>query len=479
MLQKYFGDKQFWKVLLRLALPIALQNLLISSLTLVDNLMVGQLGDIALSAVGMANQWSWLMNLLLFGVGSASALFISQYWGTKDIPSIRRTFGIAMISALGMTLIFAIPAIFIPETIMMIFNRTPEVVTEGAAYLRAVSTSYLATAFTSIMAIVLRSTEKVKLPMWISVMTTGINVFFNYCLIFGKLGFPQLGVTGAAIATSISAWTGLILIIIISLIQKNILIAPIKEIFSFTKTQLVEFYKKASPVILNEGMWALGTVLCNAIFSNLGHEYYAAVTILRTFENIAFTFFVGLCNASSVMIGKSIGKGLPDRAIGDSIRFTIIIPMMGLFVGAICAIFRYDLVSVFNISGNVNEVTVTTAATLILTYGLWVPFRNIPYIQIVGIFRPGGDTVVGVKLDLACLWLCALPVTFIAAYVLDLPFTLVFFIMYIFEDIPKSILCLIHYLKLKWIKPVTKEGIEGFERFKAEKQKLLNSKKGG
>ncbi len=479
MFSKYFGDKAFWKVLIRLALPIALQNLLISSLSLIDTLMVGQLGDISLSAVGMATQWSWLMNIMLFGIGSAAAMFISQYWGTKDIAAIRRTYGIAMISTVIIIGIFSGLAFFAPEVIMKVFNRTPEVVTEGVSYLKAVSLSYFATAFTSLMSIVLRSTENVKLPMWISFMTTGINVFFNYCLIFGKLGFPKMGVAGAAVATAISAWIGLILIILISGISKNILWAPLKEIFSFTKSQIAEFYKKATPVIINEGMWALGTVLCNIIFSNLGHEYYAAVTILRTFENIAFVFFIGLCNACSVMIGKSIGKGLTERAVGDSLRFTFIVPTLGVVLGLICISFRHDLVSIFSSSGNFTELTITTAATLMLIYNLWIGIRNIPYIQVVGIFRSGGDTVAGIKMDLSCLWLCSLPVTFIAAYILKLPFPLVFLIMYVFEDVPKVVLCLTHYAKLKWIKPVTKEGIEGFERFKAERQKHLNSKKGG
>ena len=133
MITKYIGDKQFWKVLLKLALPIAFQNLLISSLALVDTLMVGQLGDISLSAIGMAAQWSWLMNLVLFGIGSATALFISQYWGIKDMKGIRRAYGIATVSTVIASLIFALIAFFTPETIMKIINRTPAVVAEGVS----------------------------------------------------------------------------------------------------------------------------------------------------------------------------------------------------------------------------------------------------------------------------------------------------------------------------------------------------------
>jgi len=471
MISKYIGDKPFWKVLLRLALPIAFQNLLISSLALVDTLMVGQLGDIPLAAVGMAAQWSWLMSLVLFGVGSATALFISQYWGTQDIKGIRRAYGIAMLSTVAVALIFTVTALFAPEFIMKIFNRTPEVVAEGAAYLRFAALSYLATALTSTMSIVLRSTEKVKLPMFISILTTVVNVILNYGLIFGKFGLPTMGAAGAAAATAISAWTGLILTFVISAIQKNILWSPLKDVFAFNKKHLISFYKKATPVILNESMWGLGTVMYNIIFSNLGHEYYAAVTILRTFENIAFVFFVGLCNACSVMIGKSVGSGKIQRAVEDSRRFAILVPLAGTLIGTFCVIFRHPLVSVFNLNGNVTELTVNMAATITLIYGLWITMRNVPYVQIVGIFRPSGDTVTGMKYDLVCLWCIALPITFISAYVLKLPFPLVYFLMYFFEDTPKTVFCLIHYFKMTWIRPVTAEGKAGLEDFRANRIK--------
>ena len=190
-----------------------------------------------------------------------------------------------------------------------------------------------------------------------------------------------------------------------------------------------------------------------------------------SFSDITFVFFVGLCNACCVMIGKSVGSGKISRAVEDSRRFAILVPLMGTIIGAFCIIFRHQLVSLFNLNGNVTELTVTTATTITLIYGLWVTIRNIPYVQIVGIFRPSGNTVTGMKFDTISLWLISLPATFIAAYILKLPFPFVYFIMFFFEDTPKTILCLIHYFKLKWLKPVTPDGKAAMEEFMLERSR--------
>ncbi len=467
--RKYFCDRGFWRVALRLAIPIALQNLLISSFSLVDTLMVGQLGDVALSSVGMAGQWSWLLNIALFGVISGTSMYISQYWGTRDIDGIHRTYGIALVSALLIATVFTLLGVFLPGGIISVFNRETAVIESGSAYLAIAALSYPAVAMSNILSAVLRSTEKVKLPLAVSGITAVANAIINYTLIFGKLGFPAMGVRGAALATVISSWMGPVLILLISLCQHNILIAAPARIFRFTWAQIGIFYRRAAPVILNESLWGLGTLIYNVIFSNMGYEYYAAVTIHKTFENIAFVFFVGLCNACCIMVGKSIGAGKIERAVTDSRRFAMLIPAVSLVAGMFIVLFRTQLVSIFNMGDNISSLTQQTAAIILMIYGLELPMRNIPYIMIVGIFRSGGDTVGGVKLDLFSLWALAIPATFLAAFVLKLPFVAVYAIMYIFEDYVKVALCFKHYFSNRWIKPVTQEGIRGLAEYQAAK----------
>lgn len=467
-LTEFFGDRGFWKKALRLALPIALQNMLTSSFTLVDTLMVGQLGDIALSSVGMAGQWSWLLNIVIFGICSGSAVLVSQYWGVSDKKNIHKTCGIAVTSGLVVTAVFLLIGFLIPELVITIFNRTPEVIKCGSQYLKIACFSYPGVVLGAILGAILRSTEEVKIPVYSAAFTTVANAFLDYALIFGKFGFPEMGIAGAALATCISAWLGPVIIILSSVIKKNILYVSPRELFDFDAKLFIKFAKTAAPVIGNETMWGLGTVFYNIIFANLGHENFAAVTILKTVENLAYVFFIGLCNACCVMVGTSVGSGKIKRAILDSKRFGFLIPLLGAFMGIIILILRGPVVGLFNLSGELTDTTVYAAKAIMLLYALELPIRNIPYTYIVGIFRSGGDTVSGAKMDILCLWGIALPVTAILAFFIKAPFVVVFAAMYIAEDWLKSFLCLRHFISRKWIKPVTEAGKKGLLEFEQQ-----------
>ena len=458
------NDRDFWRVTLSLAIPIALQNMLVASFSLVDTLMVSQLGTVALSSVGMAGQWSWLLNMILFGISSGAAVFISQYWGDKNKDGIHRTLGIAVISSIAVSVLFLAVGLLLPQKVIYIFNKDAEIISSGALYLRYACFSYPAIALNGVLSTVLRSTEHVKMPLVVSGVSTFVNAILNYILIFPA----GLGVKGAAIATVVSSWFGVILLILISVIQKNIIIAPPRAIFSITKKRIFEFYKKAAPVILNESMWGLGTVCYNIIFSNLGYEEFAAVTIVKTFEQIAFCFFVGVCNACCVMLGKSIGSGKISRGVKDANRFNVIMPILSVVIGALIIIFRAPLVSLFNIGQQVSGHTLQLAEWIMVIYAAWVTVRNVPYLMVVGIFRAGGDTMTGMRIELLVLWAFAIPITFISAYLLKLPFLAVYAIMYICEDLPKGFLFFRHYASCKWIMPVTESGQKALAEFKSQ-----------
>ena len=446
--------KDFWSLLFKLAIPIAFQHLLINSLTFIDTLFMSQLGDIALSASGMASQCNWLLSMVSFGICSGTALFVSQFWGAKKYNDIEKTYAIATISALFASLLFFCFAFFLPDRIMSLFNDNTDVINCGASYLKAAAFSYPATVLSSVLCTVLRSTEKVRLPMFVSLISTSFNIFLDYALVFGAFGFPQMGVTGAAIATSVSSWIGLFVLLIISSSQRNIIIMPFKNFVSFTKSDFISFMKKASPVILNEMMWGFGMVVNNAIYSNTGYENYAACTILRTIESLCLIMFIGLNDGGAVIIGKTVGEGKSDLAYNYAKRLSISVPVLSLFIGGGIILLRKYVIYVFNISGNITDYTLGVANLLVIIYGLEVAFRNIPYTMVCAVFRPGGDSVTGAKFDLICLWLLAIPVTYFVAFYTDLPFHLVFLTEYLVEDIPKAFFCIKHFISRKWIKPV-------------------------
>jgi putative MATE family efflux protein len=458
MISKYLGDREFWRVTLSLAVPIAFQNLLISSFSLVDTIMVGQLGDIPLAAVGMAGQWSWLMGLVLFGLCSGSAVFVAQYWGINDRRSIQKVLGVSLCAVSFVALVFLLSGLFMPERIVGVFNSDKAVIAAGASYLRIAVFSYPAVALNYILSTILRSTENVRVPVYASGISTILNCVLNYVLIFGAFGVPEMGVRGAAVATCISSWTAPLFIWIISYRQRNIIIGRMRDIFGFDGKMVREYLSKAMPVMINEGLWGLGTVAYNVIFGRLGYEYYAAVTILKTFTDISFIFFIGLCSACCVIVGKSIGSGRIEKGYSDALRFSVVVPLLSLVVGSLIMIFRYPLVGLFNLSSNLTEITFATAAGIMLVVGAELVLRNFPYIQIVGIIRSGGDTVTGMKYDLVCQWVISLPLTYIAAFVLRLPFVAVYSVMLLAEDVLKVFLCLRRFVSRKWIMPVTEEG---------------------
>ncbi len=466
MRSNYLGDKPFWRVTARLALPIAIQNVLTSSFQLVDTLMVSQLGDVTLSAVGMAAQWGWLSNLLGFGLCSGMSVFVAQYWGVKDFKGIRRVLGMGILMALLLTAIFLSVALAAPTFVVSLFNRDPSVVDVGAQYLSIVCFSYPAVTLTNVLATVLRNTERVKLPMYVSAVTTVVNAVVDYGLIFGAFGFPALGVKGAALATCISAWMGPVLILLFSAFEKNLLMGKLRELVAFNVSQLGEFCRRALPVVCNEGLWAIGTLVLNMIYSNQGYVYYAGMTIFRTFSELAFSFYVGLGNACVIMVGKSIGQGKIQRGLQDARRFSVLIPLAGLLIGGITILFRHPLISLFAMGDNLSAVTIETALAVTIFCSAEVMFRNVAYAQVVGVFRSGGDTLHGMVYDLSCLWLVSVPLTLLAAQVFHLPFLFVVMTAYLGEDIPKAILCLRHFKSLRWLMPVTEEGRTGLAEYR-------------
>ena len=361
-----FADRGFWRSALRLAIPIALQNLLLSSFTLVDTVMIGSLGDVPLAAVGMAGQWSWVMNILFFGVNSGASVFLAQYWGVRDVRGIQRTFGLLLVGALAPALLFTGVGLLAPGFVMRLFTKDPVVIEQGCSYLTAACFSYVALALSQAASTLLRSTEEVRLPVVASLCSVLTNALLNYALIFGRFGAPAMGLRGAAIATAIAAWVNVVVLYGAALGRRTMLRMPPRRMFAWDGAFLRHFLAISLPALVNEGMWALGTTGYNMIYGHMGTDNYAALTIFRTVENLAFVFFVGLCHACSVLIGKRIGAGDFARARLDARRFTVLMTAMSVTVGLALIALRTPLLSLFNVSEGVRGLTRQIVLLLLL-----------------------------------------------------------------------------------------------------------------
>ena len=452
-MKKLFG-KAFFKEMLPLALPIALQNLLMASFRLVDMLMLGQYSGDAMAAVDLASQISFLVDLLSFGVASGCAVFLAQYHGANNREGIYRVMGSGLVTLVPMGLVAMILALSFPETIMRLLTDDANLREIGVSYLSVAAISYLGIVINSVLSTVLRSTERVRLPLIASGTAAALNAFLNYTLIFGHFGFPALGARGAGIATAISAMFGPLILIVVSILQRNILIAPLRAVFHL-KGFYLPFWKRSLPAFLNETLWSASIVVVNAIFGHMGAENYAGLSTVRTIENLVFVFMIGICHSCNILVGKHIGAGDETGAKRIARSFLVLTPLFGLVLGAIVLLMRGPVVDLFRI----GETSKSVARALLLLYAFELGVRNIPYLAVVGIFRAGGDTHIGFFGDLGVQYLIVIPIAAVLGLVLRLPLVTTFVVMQLCDDVAKNLIYLIYFKKDNWIKPVSRIGI--------------------
>jgi len=442
-------NQKFYKVLFTIALPIIIQNFLSSSLNMVDNLMIGNLGEEAIAAVGQANQLFFLFTLMSFGLNSGGAIFFSQFHGSQDYKSLKKYLGMTMVIGGIIALFFSFIAIVIPERVMSLYSSDPIVLRESVNYLRIVGFSYMLSNLSFTMIFVLRSTTQAFVPMISSIIGLGTNTFLNYCLINGALGFPRLEVRGAAMATLIARIIEFGILFYIVFVKKNILNASIKELLSFRKPNIAKYLIVAAPVILNETFWSLGIIVYNYSYSKLGVSAFAAIQIQNTIAQLFYVFSFGICNAAAIITGNLIGKGdihtlkIYARKI---IRLTFFI---GIGTSILIFVAKNPILSLYKL----EEGTRATTSNLLSLITLVMPIRFLNVLFVVGLFRGGGDTKYSLFAETASLWFVGVPMVSIAALYFRLPVEYVLMCSFA-EEIVKLMICYPRYRSHKWIKRI-------------------------
>ena len=446
-------DKGFYATALKLAIPIALQNLLVSCATLIDTSMVMTLGNAATSAMGIASRFSFMLNVVSFGVSSGASALISQFWGAREYRSIKKVFGLSLVASMIIAVLAAVLFFLFPTPLMHIFNNADaEVISAGAQYLRYYAFAIVFVMFSQVSCAALRATESVILPLVSSGVSVCVNTFLNYCLINGNFGFPRLEMKGAAIATTVGAVVQAAIVLLYIAFRDNALRGGLSEMFGFSRDFAKKFIKIATPVLANEALWAIGTNIYVMVIARQGTENHAGYTVYDTFQQVFFVFFVGICNASAIMVGKRVGEGKRDEAFITARRFIIMTPLVGVVVGALMILLRTPVLSILPIE---TEGAFRIASVLLFNYGLWLPVKMISYTAICGIFRAGGDTLSGFLCDALSLYVVGVPTVVLLGLFTEIPFVLLVFIMYVAEDVPKTVLTLWHFFSRRWIKDLT------------------------
>jgi len=449
-------DRGFWAAALPLAIPIALQNLLMTSFRLIDTLMVGRLGDVSIAAVGLAGWASFFVELLAFGMSSGAAVFVAQYHGANNLPGIRRTYGMMLGFMIPLGLVFTIGVGMYPELVMRLFTEDSALIAEGVRYLNYACVSYVSLTVNLAFSTMLRCTEQVKIPMVTSGISAALNAVLNYIFIFGVFGLPAMGVAGAGLATAISSLANPVLMLIISAKRKTVLFSPLRSMFAL-KGFFRPFWSRALPVLLNELFWSVSILIVNMVFGRMGTDNYAALTVQRTIEGLAFVFFIGICNACNILVGKSVGAGNIELAKSYSRRFMTIVPILGAAVGLIIVALRYPLIGLFDLS----EAAKHTARLLLVVFAIDAVVRYIPFIEVVGIFRGGGDTRIGLITDVVCHYPFIVPAVVLSGLVWKLPFLTTYIIMLAVDNVSKLIITIPYYRSMRWIKPIRQSGLDG------------------
>ena len=445
-------NKKFYKTLITLCIPIIIQNLLSNLINMVDTIMVGGLGEISVASIGIANQYFFLYNMALSGIIGGASLFIAQFYGKNDKLNIRKITGLSVISALMIGITFMIVALFSPKFIIYFFSKDLDVIKVATNYFSIIGFCYPIIATSNVFSMGSRSIRNPKLGMICSTISLFINIILNYVFIFGKLGMPALGASGAAIATVIARIIELILLVsYIYFIKDDYeLRFTLKDIKLINKDLLKAYISKTTPTFLNDTLWAFGTVLYAVAYSKAGTSAIAASQIASSTGNFFIVTAVCVAIGSSIMIGNELGADNIKKAIHYSKKFAILVTLVGAIFGLLLIISIPGLIKLFSVS----DQLMSDIKKIFVIMGILMALKTFNTFIIIGVLRSGGDTKYALFLEMGCMWIVSLPLTFFAAYK-GLPIYILVGLTYT-EEVVKFIFGVPRAISKKWAQNLVK-----------------------
>lgn len=455
-----FPWKSFLKSLAAIAFPIALQNLLTTTASMVDTIMVAPLGENTVGALGLCAQFSSLMFSGYWGFVGGGSLFIAQYWGAKDDRGIERSYGMMLTCMISVAVLFGCAAIFAPHWVMRVYTNKKAIQQIGVSYLRIVGFAYLLQILSMAMSTLLRGTERVRIPMAASIISVSTNLFLNWVFIYGHLGAPAMGVRGAALATSCAAVVNVTAICVMARATGYTYLFNLRGHFSWSKEYLKLFFIKCFPILCNEILIGVGNMVINITLGRQDEHVIAAIAVFRTLEGLIIGFFAGFSSASSILVGKCVGAGELDTAYERAKRLVYLCSGVIFAVGLCLLAAHRPILTAMSLSGESFQA----GLTLLVIYVFISVIRMGNWLQ-NDTYRASGDAVTGTVLEIVFMYLLLLPAVLITGFVLHSPYWVIFLCCYIDEPI-RYIIMQIHLYSGKWIRPVTEQGIAALPAFR-------------
>lgn len=451
LLSSFKFKKEFYSALASLVIPIAIQNFITSAVNSADVFMLGYVGQSALSAVSLANQYQFILGGFFFGLSSGITMLCSQYWGKKDTSSIQAIMGIAFKIAVVLCAILAFGAIFFPYKLMQVYTNQADLIQIGGDYLRIIGFSYLFMSFSQVYLSTLRSMERAHLSTIISSIALVLNIVLNALFIFGLFGVPKLGVIGVAVATTISRVVELLLCLI-DLIRGKYMKFHFRIFIGHHKLLFKDYLRYSIPALMNDILWTFAFTTYSIIMGHLNADVVAANSVVTTVRDLCSIICFGISSGGSVLLGIEIGEKRMKDAKEDASRLCHVTLIAGILTGIIILLVKPIVFLCFKLTPQAQDY---------LSFMLWISAyyvigQAMNTVTIAGIFRAGGDSRFGLICDTVVMWFISVPLGFISAFVLKLPPMVVYFILCL-DEFWKIPIVYKHYKSYKWLKDITRE----------------------
>lgn len=439
-------NDSFFKTVCSLAIPVTLQSMLQSSFSIVDQIMIGQLGSVSVAGVGLAGKFASIYSVVISAIGAVAGIMIAQYLGQKNKYQVRRSFYTNLILGAVIAGLFMFFCVLFPERIMGLYTKDTATREEAGKYLAIVAGTFMPLAGATLLSTLFRCIEKARLPLYATIASALLNTGLNYVLIFGKLGFSPMGARGAAIATLISQCANLVLMLLMFPKKNSVLKKPEQEETENAALNWKQYLSMLLPILACEVLWSLGENVYAGIYGHMGTKAAAAMTLINPIQGLVIGALCGLSQAAGVIVGKKLGTGDYSDAYKASKKLVIYGAAGSIFLSVIVVLTAGFYVQIYQVEEVVKQLTVQ----ILYAYALVAPFKVLNMILGGGIIRSGGRTKYVMYIDIIGTWIFGVPLGFLAAFVLKLPIPYVYFILSLEECIRFAISVGV-FRKKKWM----------------------------
>ena len=442
-------NRQLYKKLARIAVPISIQGVVSATLNLIDNLMVGFLGEADLAAVGIASQIYFIHYLILYGFTSGTATFMAQFYGAKDYKNIRKVVGFSIVVAFCVAVVFFVSAFFFTDNILGIYSNDPRIIEMARPYVKIGTACFFFLAFSVPLEMAFKATQQTRVPLIVSTVVFSTNTCLNYIFIFGKFGAPAMGVAGAALATAIASFLEVLISLIFAHRKSNCFHGSYRDFFGWKKEMVLRIVKNSMPTTLNELLWSVGQSMYVAAFSRIGTTAYAAYQAAASINSIFSFAAFSVGDAALILVGEKLGEGEREQTYILGKKLLKIGTVLGILVGLLLVLAAKPLVGFFSLTA----LGKTYAFRILVIYGLCMGLNLYNGINITGTLRGGGDTRFAMMAECSCVWLVAVPLAFLASQVLHVPIFIAV-LMIKSEEVVKCIILTKRFISKKWVNNV-------------------------